>query len=143
MRSPFIIYSFLIILLATSCGRQDAGTVIVPTVPGRGQGGVGVITVLAQHNGKIIDTATIYIKYGSSTAVTISGYDDSVKTALNGQPATASFDSLRNGNYYIYCSGLNADTVLGGTRPPVSGGVSVSIVKQSTTPINVVLPVNE
>ncbi|MEI8279016.1 MAG: hypothetical protein WCG87_04580 [Bacteroidota bacterium] len=143
MRSSLIVASLFILMFAFGCGKQDAGPVVIPTSAGRGDSGRAILSVIPRHNGMNVDTATVYIKYNALNAP-VNGYDDSMVCTLNAGNPLAKFDSLRNGNYYLYCTGHIIDTTGGLNKyVPLSGGTGYTVITQSTTPVTILLPVNQ
>jgi len=82
---------------------------------GGGKGGSATIIAEVDHYGSLIDTATVYIKYGTLDFPADSVFDDSLKVQTNYH---AVFSGLTIGNYYLLAKGIH-----GGFSPPtVHGG---------------------
>lgn len=93
-------------VMAASCTRDN--DVIEPAKdPIGGKGGNNKLEVTPKHHGKDITSATIYIKYDALRAPVDGKYDDSAFLPINGG-MTAVFDSLKWGNYFLYCNGFDA-----------------------------------
>ncbi len=116
-----------------SCTRKPQENPTHPTDIG-GSGGSAAIKITIKHHTKIIDSATVYIKYNTLDAS--SKYDDSVRCKLNDGKPLAIFSGLKKGNYYLY--GVGWDPNITNT---VVGGVPYTVKEETTYDIN--LPVTE
>lgn len=121
----------LSIIVTTGCKRKEKETAEGPA----GKGGNANIKVISKHHGKDINNTMVFIKYNTSDAA--SQYDDSVVAVhdLAGKPI-ATFDGLKQGNYYLY--GRGWDTTILAT---VVGGLPLTISEDKTYEIS--LPVTE
>ena len=89
--------------------------VTFPYAATHGNGGKTTIVARVQHNGGLLDTATIFVKYGALDAPANGLYDDSIKLGTGG---LAVFTDLTAGDYYFFAKGAdhsaNPTTVAGG-----------------------------
>lgn len=117
-------------LFFAGCGRKDK------TEPQEkaGKGGNAILKITTKHHGKIIDSATVYIKYNEQN--TPASYDDSVKIAMVDGKPVAVFSELKPGNYYLLGLGWDSSIV-----SEVRGGIPYTIGEEKTYDIS--LPVTE
>ncbi len=115
-------------LSAASCTRQDKA----------GKGGNAILKITPRHHDNPISDCVVYIKYNTSTppSETAEGYDEQMAVVIEDGKPVATFTGLKNGKYYIYGYGFDADI-----SQNVKGGIPYEITSQSTININV--PVTE
>ncbi|PZF73217.1 hypothetical protein [Taibaiella soli] len=137
MKVSFLKQGFLLIVLATgaiACRKNDDNS----NPAGKG-GNATVITTLAHHQiTKNIINGKVYIKYNTQDAPGNGIYDDSAICNIVNTVPTASFDSLKAGNYYLYGTGYDTSIARA-----VNGGISYSIPDNSTTTYTIQVPVTE
>ena len=92
----------LILLAAVGCKKHSGGT-----VTGGGKGGHETIRASAEHYGTLLDTATIYIKYGTLDEPADGVYDDSMVCVVVNDTPVAVFSGLTTGNYFFMAKGLH------------------------------------
>ena len=119
MRTSHILSGILLMgTLAVGCTRENEVIEPAPRAVG-GIGGNATLKVTPRHHLQNINGATVYIKYDTLGATT--AFDDTaVVTFQDGRPV-AVFDSLTAGNYYLFASGFDNDSL-------VSGGAGFTIV---------------
>jgi hypothetical protein len=109
------------VISATACRKNDDDD---NNNAGKG-GSARLVATLAHHNiTKNITNAKVFIKYNTSDAPGNGVYDDSADCMYINTVATAIFDSMKPGNYYLYGRGYDtsiAQTVLGGIKYDVVG----------------------
>jgi hypothetical protein len=107
MRTLQIAFGLLLItVLAASCVREN--DVITPgPVPVAGKGGKTKLEVTPKHHGKDITNGVVYIEYNTTMRPPDGKYDDSA--VVGAGKMTAAFDSLKWGNYFLYCYGYDAN----------------------------------
>lgn len=117
-----------IVLGSAGCTRQDKA----------GKGGNAVLKITPKHHSLDITDCTVYIKYNTSTppSETTAGYDEQMTVVMEDGKPVATFSGLKNGKYYIYGYGFDADI-----SKDVKGGIPYEVTTQSTISINV--PVTE
>jgi len=110
-RFGFAIFSFALCLFASeSCKKPNNSS------SGGGKGGNATIIARADHANAFLDTAVIYIKYGTLNAPAKGvSYDDSL---IADTSYMAVFSNLTPGNYYLFALAIhdpyNPATVDGG-----------------------------
>ncbi len=132
MRTSHILSGILLMgALATGCTRENE--VIEPAPrPVGGIGGKSTLRITPRHHLQNINGATVYIKYDTLRATTV--FDDSSAVGfIDGRPM-AIFDSLAPGNYYLYATGLNNDSL-------VRGGAGFTIIDSLETTYDLYLDV--
>lgn len=117
-----------ITLSSAGCKREDKA----------GKGGNAVLKITPKHHNLDITDCVVYIKYNTSTppSETAEGYDEQMAVVIEDGKPVATFSGLKNGKYYIYGYGFDADI-----SQNVKGGIPYEITSQSTININV--PVTE
>ncbi len=98
-------------------------------VTGGGKGGKAVIRVTPEFANFLIDTCTVYIKYGTHDAPANSVYDDSAVCILVDTSSIATFSGLTIGLYYLYGVGYHST----GGHPPNLKGSQVCTIKTEDT----------
>jgi hypothetical protein len=110
-------------------------------VTGGGKGGNATIIARAEHYRSLLDTAIIYVKYGTLNAPVNGVYDDSIRVGSNYQ---AVFTNLTTGNYYFFAEGIhdpyNPPTVDGGKAWVINSSTETDTVNVTTTQQNFVYP---
>jgi len=97
---PFtlILYFFSLYFVAgISCKKPK-------NISGGGKGGNSTIIARAEHESSLLDSAVIYIKYGTHDEPANGIYDDSLIVATNSQGV---FSNLTAGNYYLFAEALH------------------------------------
>ncbi|RYE25952.1 MAG: hypothetical protein EOP51_02285 [Sphingobacteriales bacterium] len=120
MRTSHIISGILLLgVIATGCARKNEVIEPAPRAIG-GLGGNNTLVVTPRHHTKDINGSVVYIKY-DTLGTTTTNFDafDTVKF-VDGRPIVK-FESLKAGNYYLYASGFDNDSL-------VSGGAGFTIV---------------
>ena len=116
----------LCLCAAESCKKPGGGQV----TSGGGTGGNTTLFIEPEHHGYLLDSCTIYIKYGTLDAPADGVYDDSQKCTLQVPPEdtvpAASFAGLKVGVYYLFAQGFHPG------YGPVKGGVSWTISTDNT-----------
>ena len=124
MRSKHIIFGLIIMAIAIGCRKR--GEAVVTAEPVAGKGGKSKMILTAKHYEKQLDSCTFYLKYNTLTQPKNMLFDDSANVKnVNGR-YQATFDSLRQGKYYIYC--LGRDLTLYKPNDSIWGSGSVQIV---------------
>ena len=116
MKAKFIFIALLGIFVLSQYGCTKAGL--------GGNATVVCYVFNTDNNGAAVNGATVYIKYGQSTAPSANntGYDDHKQAAANSNSVT--FTGLEPGTYFLYAEGNTGTT----TSPqPVSGGNAFSL----------------
>ncbi len=105
--------------------------------PSAGLGGNANLNIKVYHHATPIDSCTIYIKFNSSEAVSLSEYDLTQKLVLdsNGNSYTI-FSGLKKGDYYIYGEGWDPSI-----SNNVKGGLPYTI--KDETDLMISIPVTE
>lgn len=123
-------YSVFIVLFCSlayiSCKKSGNNT---PS--GGGPGGNTTLLVMPQHGGVLIDSCTVFIKYGTDNAPTDGVYDDSAVVALNDTIPIAAFHNLTNGVYYLFGRGYHSTY----SPPYLKGGRNVTISNQDSVQV--------
>lgn len=104
MNIPVILLIFACILTIECCKKPQT------SITGGGTGGNGIIAVTPEHYGSLLDSCTVYIKYGSLNAPANGQYDDSILPPLplvDDTVPVAVFRNLTPGLYYIYAAGYH------------------------------------
>jgi hypothetical protein len=121
MRTSHILSGILLIgALATGCTRENEVIEPAPRAVG-GIGGKAALKVTPRHHTKDINGGVVYIKYDALAGTSTTSYDDSAAVTFNDGRPMAIFDSLNAGNYYLYTTGLDNDSL-------VRGGGSFTII---------------
>jgi hypothetical protein len=110
-------------LLYISCKKSKNN------VTGGGTGGNATLLVIPEHGGVLIDSCTVFIKYGVNNAPSDGVYDDSAVVALNDTIPIAAFHNLTNGIYYVFGRGYHATY----SPPYLKGGIPVTISQQDSS----------
>ncbi len=97
-----LLLAVLLLLAMGGCKKHSGGT-----VTGGGKGGHETIRASAEHYGTLLDTATIYIKYGTLDEPADSVYDDSIVCVVVNDTPVAVFSGLTTGNYFFMAKGLH------------------------------------
>jgi hypothetical protein len=92
---------------------------------GGGTGGNDALMISADHHGFLLDSCTIYIKYGALDAPANGIYDDSLFIASPDTVVT--FPGLKEGVYFLYGKGYHPGYGI------VIGGQNWTISNQNTT----------
>jgi len=105
-----------------------------------GKGGNATVVATLAHHAvtKNIVNAKVYVKYNTQDAPGNGIYDDSAVCTIINMVSTATFDSLKPGNYYFYGTGYDTSIAQN-----VKGGISTNIPDNSTTTYTVPVPVTE
>ena len=116
MKAKFIFIALIGFLITNICSCTKAGT--------GGNATVVCKVFNTDNNGAAVNGATIYVKYGQSTAPSANntGYDDHKVAAANSN--SVSFTGLKEGTYYFYAEGNVGTTTAPQT---VSGGNAFSL----------------
>lgn len=119
MRTSHILSGILLMgILAVGCTRENE--VIEPAPrPVGGIGGKATLKVTPRHHLQNINGGKVYIKYDTLGAATT--FDDSAAVEFKDGRPMASFDSLTAGNYYLYATGFDNDSL-------VTGGAGFTII---------------
>lgn len=117
-----------------SCGNDDKDDTAVA-----GKGGTTTLKVYPQHHliAKNISYCTVYIKYNTLDIPGNGIYDDSAVCKKEDSVLVATFDGLKNGNYYLFGRGYDSSISAG-----IKGGLPATITEQGKT-ITTPLPVGE
>lgn len=123
------IYIFLALLCSITIIIFSCKKKALPNA-GHGGGGTATLVVLPQHHNisKNIDTCKVYIKYNAQNTPANGQYDDSTNCTCANGVVTCTFDSLRNGDYYLF--GLGYDTSV---YKHIDGGLYCPINAQHAT----------
>ncbi len=124
---------FITAALMAGCGDDTKNPTPEPSLTG-GKGGASTLKVTPQHHGENIDSCTIFIKYAAKDKP--SSYDDSAVCVLIGGKPVATFDSLLQGDYYLFGHGYDTSIF-----EIVEGGAPVKIDGDGIKNVN--LPVTE
>ncbi|MBS1771346.1 MAG: hypothetical protein JST82_00710 [Bacteroidetes bacterium] len=123
MRTKYIIPGLILAtFLAMGCYRKQDKVTPAPYALA-GKGGTAKLLINAKHHDYTLDSCTIYLRYDAVEMPTIYNwrFDDSMKVKPQSGGLYAIFDSLKQGNYYIWAKGWDpnyaavADSVIGGT----------------------------
>ena len=120
-----IVFVFAAILFAADGCKKPGSN----NISGGGKGGSAVIRVTPEFANFLIDTCTVYIKYGTNDAPANGIYDDSAVCVLADTTPVATFPGLTIGLYYFYGVGYHST---GGHPPNLKGGVPYTIQKEDT-----------
>lgn len=103
-----------------------------------GKGGSATLTVQLEHHAvaKNLQNGVVYIKYDAKDVPANGIYDDSAKCTGVDTMQTAVFTGLKNGNYFLYATGLDTSIY-----KPVKGGGAYTITQQA--PQTYILAVSE
>ena len=93
--------------------------------PQGGKGGNATLKITPNHDGLIIDSCMVYIKYDASVIPFDNQFDDSAKARIIDGKTYATFSGLKTGNYYIF--GRGWDLV---RSEKVSGGMPFIITEE-------------
>lgn len=117
---------FAATLILVSCTRENE--IIEPqTLPPGGLGGKISLKVTPQHHKKNVNQATIYIWYAKTSQQDLRSFDDSMNVAVDGTGRpVAMFDSLTQGDYYIYAKGVDYELDPG--KDEVFGGAHFRVI---------------
>lgn len=121
------------IWLFSCCGKDDK-----PEAAGKG--GSTSLMVRPKHHdlSKPIAYCTVYIKYNTLDAPANGIYDDSIKCSSEQDTVlVATFDGLKNGNYYLFGRGYDSTI-----QQVIRGGLPATITEQGKS-MNVKLAVGE
>ena len=103
MRNKHIIFGLIIVALAIGCRKTEEAIAVQEPVAGKG--GKSKLILTAKHYEKQLDSCTFYLKYNTLTEPKNGLYDDSANVKnVNGR-FQATFDSLKQGKYFIHCIG--------------------------------------
>jgi hypothetical protein len=119
--------SFLLAALffiQASCKKNDNNS-----ITGGGKGGNVTINITPEVYNFLVDTCTVYVKYGTLDAPASGIYDDSAICINTGGKPVATFTNLKVGLYYFYGVGYHTT---GGHPPNVKGGMPKTISKEDT-----------
>lgn len=120
----FVIFSLSVCLLTLSC--RKAGT-----------GGKNTLVILPEHHGKLIPGCTTHIAFNTreKPSANLAEYDLHVP----GNPLvdTIRVESLKPGDYYIYCTGFDSSI-----NDVVEAGIPLELRKKSGD-TQVIVPVTE
>jgi len=137
MKLSVLKQSILLLALVTSavaCRKNDDGN----NAAGKG-GNANIVATLAHHAiTKNIVNGKVYIKYNTQNAPGNGIYDDSAVCTILNTVSTATFDSLKPGNYYLLGTGYDTSIA-----QAVKGGISTNIPDNSATTYTVPVPVTE
>lgn len=127
MRTQLFISCMISLFMIGSCTKK----------PSAGLGGNANLKVKAFHHSSTIDSCTIYIKFNTSEAVSLSEYDLSQKIVKDsiGNSYTI-FAGLKKGDYYIYGEGWDRSI-----SNNVKGGLPYTIKEESD--LEIIIPVTE
>jgi len=116
--SIYFVVSFLL-FVTVSCKKKCSN------VTGGGKGGSVIIKITPEHESHLVDSSTVYIKYGytSSTPPANGVYDDSVVCVLVDSLPVATFSNLTTGNYYFLAKGRISSI----SPPTVEGALPITI----------------
>jgi hypothetical protein len=95
-----------------------------------GKGGHAVIRVTPEFANFLIDTCTVYIKYGTHDAPANGVYDDSAVCVVIDTIPYATFPGLTKGLYYLYGVGYHTT---GGHPPNLKGSQICTIQTEDTS----------
>jgi hypothetical protein len=125
MRSKHIIFGLIILVVAIGCRKREEA--VVAAEPVAGKGGKSKLILTAKHYEKQLDSCTFYLKYNTLTEPKIGVvYDDSANVKnVNGR-FQVTFDSLKQGKYFIHCIGR--DLTLVKPNDSLWGNGSVQVV---------------
>lgn len=137
MKYSFFKQGFLLVALATSaiaCRKNNDDN----NTAGKG-GNANIVATMAHHTvTKNIINGKVYIKYNTQNAPGNGIYDDSAVCTILNTVSTATFDSLKPGNYYLLGTGYDTSIAQN-----VKGGISTNIPDNSATTYTVPVPVTE
>jgi hypothetical protein len=124
-------------LILVSCVRENpiADPVVDPVA---GKGGKATLRITPKHHGKAIETCTVYLAYNATNLPNPLAFDDTANLILQDNKWLARFDSLKQGNYYIYGVGWDPDIV-----DTVVGGATFKIVDSFARSYDLTLAVTE
>jgi hypothetical protein len=118
-----------LLVYATGCKKSSNNS-----VSGGGKGGNSTLIIIPEHGGVLIDSCTVYIKYGATDAPANGVYDDSTTCVLNDTIPQAVFRNLTNGVYYMYGKGYHATYsppyLKGSANPTINGQDTVQAYLQ-------------
>jgi len=89
------------LFIPASCSKTSNNNATTAT---GGLGGSATIIARVDHYGALLDTAVVYIKYGTHDAPANGLYDDSLIVGTNAQ---AVFSNLKPGIYYLFAEGIH------------------------------------
>lgn len=126
----FLIPLLTVFLLSIGCRTREKDEA--------GKGGAATLNLFPQHHNtsKNLINCKVFIKYNTSDVPTSGVYDDSVACNRLDTLVSAAIQYLKNGNYYIACTGY--DTAY---HMSIKGGVPFTVVSQTTQ--NIYIPVSE
>jgi hypothetical protein len=130
----------LLLSLAVSCTRENE---IIEPAPAPVGGKTGKITlnVTPRHHGANITTATVYIRYNSLEYPKADNrFDDSAAVELKNNVPVATFDSLAQGNYFLYAKGFDPAPKV---NMEVTGSAALTVVDTSKLTYNTFIEVSE
>ena len=129
MKVPVIIIFFFatLILFMGACKPKHNND-----ITGGGKGGKAVIRITPEFANFLIDTCTVYIKYGTHDAPANGVYDDSAVCVLVDTTPIATFPGLTTGLYYLYGVGYHST---GGHPPNLKGSQICTISTEDTIPL--------
>lgn len=119
-----IIGIFATAAVLTSCVRNNDIIDPVP-LPAGGKGGKATLRITPQHHKVNINTGIVYIKYAAKTMPDDMTTFDAIDT-VSATDATAVFDNLTQGDYYIYTRGTDYNLPQGNDE--VWGGAHFRVI---------------
>lgn len=96
-----------------------------------GTGGKAAFKVRVLHNGAIINSGTIYVKYGSNVNPGNNPTDYNTQNNIS-TDGTLRYSGMVKGDYYIYVAGYNTDL-----NVPVYGGTGITITKKDNIEVDI------
>ena len=130
----------LLLSLAASCTREN--DIVEPApAPVGGKTGKMTLNITPRHHGVNITTATVYIRYNSLVYPKADNkFDDSAAVELKNNVPVASFDSLAQGNYFLYAKGFDPAPKV---NMEVVGSATFTVVDTSQLVYNTFIEVSE
>ena len=116
-------------IVLNSCERKETNIA--------GKGGNTTLKVTPQHHGDNIDSCTVFLKYNAKDLpASGTAYDEEVICIMEGGKPVATFNNLKQGEYYVYGKGWDPDI-----NQAVVGGIPYVIAEDGVLSINI--PVTE
>ena len=109
MSTKLVISGFMIAAIAIGCRKNEYNAPAAE--PQAGKGGKAKLTVSAKRYEKQTDSCTVYLQYNTLTAPKDGKYDDTANVKnVNGR-FQVTFDSLKQGKYFIFCKGRDLSQI--------------------------------
>lgn len=104
MRTRHIITGLLVAVIAVGCQREN-NNIPNPPDPEAGKGGKTQLRITAKRYEKQLDSCTIYLKYNALASSKDIKFDDTANVKNVNGTFMVVFDSLKQGNYYMFAKG--------------------------------------